>query len=199
MITREWLLDNFTYDPKTGFINHKPKSLEHYKGMSKGRILRRIRGERAEVFRERKKGCSYYAIIKGKKAMYAHRAAFLMYYGYLPKVIDHINGNTFDNRIENLRESSHLQNNRNCSLQKNNKTGCVGVSYTGGKYRVTIGAMGKNVYIGSFDIFEDAKSARLEAEVKYGYENNHGKRPSQQADESIELAARAEIGTKRRL
>lgn len=35
-----------------------------------------------------------------------HRLVFLMQYGYLPKNIDHINGNRSDNRIENLRAAN---------------------------------------------------------------------------------------------
>ncbi|MGB3724872.1 MAG: HNH endonuclease signature motif containing protein [Glaciecola sp.] len=199
MITREWLIDNFTYNPETGHMSHKPKPIEEYKGMSKARVLKRLRGDRAEVFRERKSGCSYYAIVKGDKSMYAHRAAFLMHHGYAPKIIDHINGNPFDNRLCNLRESSSLQNNRNCSLQKNNKTGRVGVRLVKGRYYAAIGVGGKNKHIGIFDAFEDACKAREQAELKYGYEPNHGKRNSQQSDPSLERIAMVEVGTKRRV
>lgn len=195
MITREWLLDNFTYNPDTGHINHKPKDPNSYGRMAKSRAMKRLRADRAEVFRERKKGCSYYAIVKGSKAIYAHRAAYWMYHGELPKIIDHINGNTFDNRICNLRASNYLQNNRNCSIQKNNKTGIVGVRMVRGKYYAAIGHEGKNIHLGVFDNIEDASNARAKAEIKYGYEMNHGKRLSQNTDSSIEDMAKAEVGT----
>ena len=199
MITREWLLDNFTYNPDTGYINHKPKDIASYGRMAKARVIKRLRGDRAEVFREGKKGCSYYAIIRGNNCIYAHRAAYWMHYGELPKIIDHVNGNTFDNRICNLRESSYLQNNRNCSLQKNNKTGRVGVRVCDGRFYAAIGNKGKNIHLGVFDSFEDACKARSDAEVKYGYEKNHGKRASQNLDSSVEALAMAKVGTKKRL
>ena len=45
----------------------------------------------------------YIRIVIDQKKHYAHRLAFLYVHGYIPNVIDHLNGNTFDNRIENLR------------------------------------------------------------------------------------------------
>lgn len=51
---------------------------------------------------------------------YAHRLVWLYMFGTMPKrTIDHINGNPSDNRLCNLRECSHADNQKN---QKNQKT-----------------------------------------------------------------------------
>jgi len=52
--------------------------------------------------------------VKGtkNKTVYFHRYIWEQAYGAIPKgmVIDHINGNTLDNRIENLQCITHIQN-----------------------------------------------------------------------------------------
>jgi len=58
-----------------------------------------------------------------------HRLVFLMQYGYLPKMIDHINGNRKDNRIENLRTADNNQNAHNQVLRSDNVSGIKGVSW----------------------------------------------------------------------
>lgn len=42
-----------------------------------------------------------------------HRVIFLHQKGYMPKYIDHVNNNAFNNRIENLRECTLFQNQHN--------------------------------------------------------------------------------------
>jgi hypothetical protein len=58
-----------------------------------------------------------------------HRLVFLMQHGYMPKMIDHINGDRKDNRIENLREANHQTNAYNQNMKCNNKSGIKGVSW----------------------------------------------------------------------
>ena len=70
-----------------------------------------------------------YLIIKVKgKQFKAHRIAWFLYYGYFPKSeLDHINRNKLDNRIENLRESNRIEQNRNKDKKPNKQTGQIGI------------------------------------------------------------------------
>lgn len=44
---------------------------------------------------------------------YLHRVIYEMAHGFCPKIVDHINGDRSDNRLENLRPASKSLNNRN--------------------------------------------------------------------------------------
>lgn len=107
----------------------------------------------------------------------AHRVVWCLVHGEWAEAIDHINGDKSDNRIVNLRPASTVDNNKNLSLSVRNKSGAVGVSWNArcGKWRVQISDRRKRYHIGLFSNFEDAVSARKEAEIKYGYHENHGR------------------------
>lgn len=72
-----------------------------------------------------------YVIIKIKRKQYkAHRLVFAYFNGRLPaKEIDHINRVRCDNRIENLREVSRMENNHNRLGKLNKDTGEVGIYF----------------------------------------------------------------------
>ena len=91
--------------------------------------------------------------------------------------IDHINGNRSDNRIENLREVTRQQNQRNVRLKSTNTTGHCGVGWdkSSGKWRASIGHFETFRYLGSFATKADAISARKKAEIEMGYHPNHGR------------------------
>ena len=61
----------------------------------------------------------YRQISINKKHYLTHRLIFLYHHGYLPKELDHIDGNSLNNHIENLRVVTHPQN---CMNQKKTKT-----------------------------------------------------------------------------
>lgn len=98
-----------------------------------------------------------------------HRLVYLYHFGFIPKIIDHINRNKEDNRIENLRECTHSQNKMNQGLKSNNTSGVVGVNFdlrrNNWYARITI--KGNVKYLGSYKDIEEAKKVRFNAERKY--------------------------------
>lgn len=113
----------------------------------------------------------------------SHRAIFIMEYGYEPKLIDHIDGNRINNKIDNLREVDYIGNSKNKGISKRNKTGHLGVCWhkTKKKYQSNIRVNWKLIHLGTFSDIKDAIKARKEAEEKYGFHENHGKRISYNA------------------
>ena len=81
-------------------------------------------------------------------------------------VIDHINGDTSDNRKSNLRLASRSQNSFNAAKRKNNTSGIMGVSWKAdkNKWKAYITPKGKQIHLGYYDSFNDAVIARLEKE-----------------------------------
>lgn len=96
------------------------------------------------------------------KTYYAHRVAWLMYYGEWPENhIDHINGDKRDNRIENLRQCLPSQNQCNKPSQRNSKSGIKGVSWSSrfNRWVAFISLNRKRKNLGYFHTKEDAKVA----------------------------------------
>lgn len=94
----------------------------------------------------------------------AHRLIFLLHYGYLPAIIDHIDGDPHNNKIENLREATQAQNLMNTKLRSNNTSGYKGVSYIQKtkKWCAQADFDRKHYYLGVFDRKEDAINAATE-------------------------------------
>ena len=105
-----------------------------------------------------------------------HRLVWLVAYGAWPAgVIDHINGNKLDNRLENLRDVTNKENLRNARIGKRNSTGVVGVyKLKGGRWLAAIGVDGKLKHIGQYGTKEEAAMARMAEQKRLGYSENHG-------------------------
>ena len=114
-----------------------------------------------------------YIQIRFKNSPYlAHRLAYYMYYGIHPleKLVDHIDGDKTNNKIDNLRLATNPQNSMNrVNLNRNNTSGVIGVCchkrFKKWQAQIIVNKVYK--YLGSFTNKEEAIKARREAEIKY--------------------------------
>jgi hypothetical protein len=120
----------------------------------------------------------YYLVQINKKTYRKHRIIFLMHYGFFPDQVDHIDGNTLNNCIENLRAATTFGNNQNRKKSSNNTSGHKGVVWHKGKkkWQVQISVNNKYKCFGSFEDLELADLVAQEARDKYhGAFANHGR------------------------
>ena len=104
---------------------------------------------------------------------YVHKLIYLYHHGYMPEQVDHINRNSLDNRIENMRAATPSQNCSNRRLFKNNTSGFRGVAWDKihKKWTSYISFGGKRKNLGYYDDIDDAakrsESARNEFHGDY--------------------------------
>lgn len=116
----------------------------------------------------------YKGKVNGKyKTNFTHMHRFLLKIEDPDMIVDHKNGDTLDNRKENLRIATKQQNNRNITKTKSNNTsgyrGVVERKDTAGtaKWRVRIGVNGKKKNVGQYSTAEDAARAYDVAALAY--------------------------------
>ena len=98
----------------------------------------------------------------------AHVIAWVIIKGEFPKIgIDHEDRNQENNRWKNLREATQLQNSKNRSIARNNKTGVTGVSIFNDRFRASIRIDTKRIHLGLFDTVKEAAKVRRKAEKEY--------------------------------
>lgn len=104
-----------------------------------------------------------------RKIYKAHRLIYLMFHGETFDVIDHVNGNTSDNRIENLRVASTSENQRNAKIRKDNSSGVKNVSWHKriGKWGVQLNIDKKIKHFGYYEDLELAELIAMEARNKF--------------------------------
>lgn len=164
MLTFEKAKELFVYDRETGIIKWRKRFSPR---------------QRANLVAgcARTSGGYTYIRFKGKNYL-AHRIAMLLSYGFCDDglQVDHINHTRDDNRLSNLRFVTRSGNCRNQSRNSNNTSGIMGVSYDKAKrkYVARIKVDSVYSYLGSFVSLEEAAEARKAADIKYGYNPNHG-------------------------
>lgn len=161
-LTQEKLKSMLHYDPDSGVFTWKVRT------SSRANI-----GDMAGCIRR----CGHMAIGLHGGLYFSHRLAFLYMTGEFPNgEVDHINHVRNDNSFANLRVVNMEDNQKNKTIQKNNKSGATGISFdkANSKWRARIFVNKRNVHLGFFSNIEDAIAARHYANIKYNYHVNHG-------------------------
>jgi hypothetical protein len=180
MLSSEYIKECVSYNRETGDFFWLKRPERHFKNKKAATAFNcRFPGKRLSSISH-----SGYksTIISGhgieSKKHYLHRLAWLYEYGEWPDNIDHINGNTKDNRICNLRSVTHQVNLKNCKLSKNNTSGVNGVRFNKNinRWVARIFDGGVDIHLGVSDNLLDACCMRKSAESKQGFHENHGMR-----------------------
>lgn len=138
---------SFRYDPETGEIFRKLPDGREKKASFYSKRQRRNR-----------------VTFKSKK-MFSYRVAWLLHHGQWPDgEIDHINGDSADDRILNLRDVPRSVNQENIRKPTaRNLLGILGVSKSGKKYAAMLTVDGVSTCLGLYETPENAHAAYLNA------------------------------------
>lgn len=178
MLTSAILNQLLEYVPETGKLYWRSRHAAWFKNCDIGTCKRwnnRFAGK--EAFTSLDKAGYPHGTIFGKQ-YYAHRVIWCMLHGDWPDRVDHQSGNKSDNRYFNIENGTHADNMKNRKMDITNQTGHTGVSwdYRRQKWCARIGVNRKTVFLGLFHTKESAIRARQQAECRYGFHPNHGKR-----------------------
>jgi hypothetical protein len=111
----------------------------------------------------------YWVVGINQKRYKLHRLIFLMHNGFMPIYVDHVNGNTSDNRIENLRVATASQNAYNSKKPKNNTSGLKNISWDK-KTKKWVVRLKINEKLKNFGRYNDIDYAKFVAEaMRYKY------------------------------
>lgn len=180
--TIEYLKEAFYYDYITGILHHaKDRPKEHFKSLNGYNNWKRLySGKPAGTIVKNKN--TYYMLVKVKNVKTTvHRVIFCIFYGYFPLIIDHLDGNGLNNRVQNLVNASFEDNSRNMAMCKNNTSGITGVGWNklANKWRAvgstSIDGVRKNISLGYYDDIEEATKVRKLWQEANGYSKRHGK------------------------
>lgn len=160
-----YLHQRLDYNPLTGvFVWNRKIECDGHARTWNGKFANDLAGHWKDYLE------SKYLIIKvGSVAFHAHRIAWKMTFDEAPPVfIDHIDRNTQNNRISNLRLATRYENRQNLSVHASNSSGAIGVTWNERtqKWTVRIRANDESYYLGRFYNKEEAIAVRRKAELE---------------------------------
>ena len=169
-MTPEYLRKVLKYDPETGNMFWLPRTPDLMKAnakYSKERVCATFNAVYAgkPAFTATMRDGHKYGNIN-RKSFLAHRVAWAIHYGEWPQnTIDHINGNSADNRLANLRSATQQQN---CCNRRNPmplESGIRGARWDKKcrRWFSVITSKGKQHFLGYYETAEQAHKAYIDA------------------------------------
>lgn len=174
----------FSYDKETGYLHWNKRSLSDFQSSHIGNTWNtRYAGKRVGGISQSKKDNTAYfkttVAVDGELFnLAAHRIVWFLNYGEWPKgIIDHLDGNGLNNRLDNLRDVTSTNNGRNSKLISTNTTGVSGVNWNkrDEKWFATKSVEGKSSYLTCSRDFFEVICARKSWEYEEGnFTERHG-------------------------
>ena len=169
--SREYLQEALRYEPETGLLFWRERPPHHFRvGRCKTVQSSADKWNRAHAGQAAScdNGGGYRRLSLAGKSFYAHRIIWKLQTGEEPKVIDHLNGDRSDNRIENLRGCSQADNCRNQS--RPHGAGVYRMKHFGWYGQVPVGGKVKSKL---FKTREEALAWRTEVALAQGFSARH--------------------------
>lgn len=160
-ISADRVREILAYEPATGIlrwkVNHRKSGIQR-----KGTVAGSVEG----------RGPGYIRVTIDDRKYMAHRLIWLYMRGeWPPALIDHKDGNSLNNKFENLRLASLVENNRNTSAR--------GYRFDRGRYIAYVYVDGKQIILGRFRSEDHARAARHAGASQYFGEFSPTNRVSQ--------------------
>jgi len=169
--TKEVLSEKFYYDTESpSGLKYKESSYKNKGALSKAKdsVAGGVYTRKGKPLFWRLK-----VTVKGiKQTLKVHRIVWMITNGDIPEhfVVDHIDGNPLNNRLENLRIVSQKTNTRNKRITRVNSTGIVGITIKRGSYRISLSTDTGDRGSKSFSIRKYGQEKALYLAVKYRYD-----------------------------
>lgn len=109
-----------------------------------------------------RRGYLVYNVSKGNQFK-VHRLIWKLVHGTDPRIVDHINGDKLDNRIENLRDGTLADNNRGFCTGRERDLPMGVDQLSSGRYMARLRYANTSRSLGTYDTPEQAHQAYLEA------------------------------------
>lgn len=155
-LTVEELKKTFDYDPEGYLVWKSTRPADHFKNVRGHTVyLTHYAGKRAgkvAINEEYDKRCT---VLTYKGTVYkfgCHQLIFFYHHGYVPELIDHIDGNYLNNKIENLQPLNNQLNATKAGMFSHNTSGYRGVRYNrrDDRWIVNIKVDGKGYHCGQY-------------------------------------------------
>lgn len=111
-------------------------------------------------------------LVIDKKNLLAHRIIWEMFHGQIPEgyQIDHINRNSLDNNISNLRLVTQDTNTRNCKIRDDNSSGKCGVFYKESTDKRNAKEYTYSSWVAQWNSLDGKRKSKSFSIKKYGYD-----------------------------
>lgn len=167
---KETLAEKFYYDPESpSGLRYKESSYKNKGALSKAKdsVAGGVYIKEGKPLFWRLK----FTVDGIKQALKVHRVVWMITNGDIPEhwVVDHIDGNPLNNKLENLRLVSQKVNARNKRINRISESGLIGICKNRNQYKVSISTDSDCRELKSFSINKYGEEKALYLAVKHRY------------------------------